>query len=949
MAAADQILHVQDFYQRIEDIVDSPLQVPEAFASATDSDPVVQRHAALFEKLQSFFDVLEAGYDQFLDQQYNIDYCTSRLVGSAFCRDHREEAATCIVDLAARTKSLTGMLVSYDVILAYGALYPAIFRSLQGGVGGSARDKITKLVHQIWAGHYAATAEATLSRLAPQQHQLGASGHEGDFLGGPGWGGASFDPSEGSQETDTGNPVAARMLQRLPGVSSANASSSYPNGSDAARTRLHQIRLRDKAVRMLYEISRVQKLEAADMRAVDLNFVSHLFDLVEDTRHHEDEGFNYQLIKLIAALNEQFMVSTISQPPSSAELPASSLKPSTNLVMGILRSRLHVTKTFGENLIFMLNRASSHSAEDVCMQLLVLKLLYLLFTTQETAHYFYTNDLKVLVDVFIRELTDLPEDSESLRHTYLRVLHPLLINTQLCSHAYKRPQIRRLLRAMVTDSLYRGEVSPTTRRLVQRCLGAEWCVELDRLDGEMTSNSSLGHAATRATSGPLHSFAMQTVGGDETTSPHPVTTDITLEGMPMATAPAALTSHPEISSLKATQTRGGPINCKPSPSKNTAANLDLGESAVAASVGGFATHALLDAPRFRSMSARSAPTTPPPPFGDTNGSAELIPLETEAEDEAAMALADGKSTLDHESSPSWQSQIASEQIDSPKPGTQSAIVKPSSSNALATQQRPIARRSSLDAFDRASKKTASRRPPPPAPAYGARQAGMPRNLWSSSSTNVGVSDPTGHDQLSTLQYLSNQAEGSIVQTEEDTSAGQPIKVVRTPSVSAGVQRAETPSGYSPDVDDERLTRSLGNIALGESTEQRTKQHSGTSSPAEQESVLSGGGKLRRRPPAPPMSASISSANSQSVDHRDASARLTNSPESANRRRGSFAGTASPEASSQRRAMLTTHSELQLRHPDVVDNDSRAGTPSSSSSARRRPPPPPVNRATKVSR
>lgn len=49
------------------------------------------------------------------------------------------------------------------------------------------------------------------------------------------------------------------------------------------------------------------------------------------------------------------------------------------------------------------------------MQLLVLKILYVLFTTKGTSEYFYTNDLRVLVDVFLRELVDLDEESESVR------------------------------------------------------------------------------------------------------------------------------------------------------------------------------------------------------------------------------------------------------------------------------------------------------------------------------------------------------------------------------------------------------------------------------------------------------------------------------------------------------------------------------------------------------
>ena len=51
------------------------------------------------------------------------------------------------------------------------------------------------------------------------------------------------------------------------------------------------------------------------------------------------------------------------------------------------------------------------------MQLLVLKMLYILFNTKGLSEYFYTNDLRVLVDVFLREIVDLDEESESVRHS----------------------------------------------------------------------------------------------------------------------------------------------------------------------------------------------------------------------------------------------------------------------------------------------------------------------------------------------------------------------------------------------------------------------------------------------------------------------------------------------------------------------------------------------------
>ena len=53
------------------------------------------------------------------------------------------------------------------------------------------------------------------------------------------------------------------------------------------------------------------------------------------------------------------------------------------------------------------------------MQLLILKILYLLFTTPGTQEYFYTNDLRVLLDVFIRELVDLPDEAETVSRTQI--------------------------------------------------------------------------------------------------------------------------------------------------------------------------------------------------------------------------------------------------------------------------------------------------------------------------------------------------------------------------------------------------------------------------------------------------------------------------------------------------------------------------------------------------
>lgn len=54
------------------------------------------------------------------------------------------------------------------------------------------------------------------------------------------------------------------------------------------------------------------------------------------------------------------------------------------------------------------------SDEDLCVQLLILKMLYLLFTTPGAQEYFYTNDLRVLIDVFVRALNNLSDENESV-------------------------------------------------------------------------------------------------------------------------------------------------------------------------------------------------------------------------------------------------------------------------------------------------------------------------------------------------------------------------------------------------------------------------------------------------------------------------------------------------------------------------------------------------------
>jgi hypothetical protein len=155
---------------------------------------------------------------------------------------------------------------------------------------------------------------------------------------------------------------------------------------------------------------------------------------------------------------------------------ASPNAPLTNRIVKCLSLHGPSFRTFGENIILLLNRETETS-----LQLLILKLLYLLFTTKATYEYFYTNDLRVLLDVIIRNLMDLPDEKNSLRHTYLRVLYPLLAHTQLSQPPhYKRDEILRALGILRgSHNAHFAPADETTLRLVQRVSKVPWLEEFD--------------------------------------------------------------------------------------------------------------------------------------------------------------------------------------------------------------------------------------------------------------------------------------------------------------------------------------------------------------------------------------------------------------------------------------------------------------------------------------
>jgi hypothetical protein len=174
----------------------------------------------------------------------------------------------------------------------------------------------------------------------------------------------------------------------------------------------------------------------------------------------------------------------------------------------------------------------NHNLDETSLQLLTLKILYLLFTTRTTYEYFYTNDLRVLVDILIRNLLDLPEDASALRHTYLRVLYPLLAHTQLrYPPQYKREEIRKLLAVLRRGQVsevdvgsptnanwqHFEEVDETTARLIQRCQKVPWLTNPD----EETIPQSESPTSEDRSSAPTSPTSSTRVGNSPPAVPAP--------------------------------------------------------------------------------------------------------------------------------------------------------------------------------------------------------------------------------------------------------------------------------------------------------------------------------------------------------------------------------------------------------------------------------------------
>lgn len=123
-----------------------------------------------------------------------------------------------------------------------------------------------------------------------------------------------------------------------------------------------------------------------------------------------------------------------------------------SFIIRALRTRSSA-KALTEKLLLMVNREEDsvhmfdHSPKNPNPSL---KLLRDMLQSSDTAQLFYTNDVKVLLDILARNITDLTSEDER-RNMYLRICLEVIRNTPYSEHQHRRCDLQHCFQRIVHD------------------------------------------------------------------------------------------------------------------------------------------------------------------------------------------------------------------------------------------------------------------------------------------------------------------------------------------------------------------------------------------------------------------------------------------------------------------------------------------------------------------
>ncbi|XP_078727423.1 NCK-interacting protein with SH3 domain isoform X2 [Lampetra fluviatilis] len=132
--------------------------------------------------------------------------------------------------------------------------------------------------------------------------------------------------------------------------------------------------------------------------------------------------------------------------------------PSSNVIMETLARRLNI-KTFSEKLLLLLNRGEDpvdmfeHAPRPPHS---VLKFLQDMFCERETAAIFYHTDMLVMIDIIVRQLSDLSA-GDKMRMEYLSLMLAIMRSTDYVQHSHRGGDLRACFRRIAAEEGGEGD------------------------------------------------------------------------------------------------------------------------------------------------------------------------------------------------------------------------------------------------------------------------------------------------------------------------------------------------------------------------------------------------------------------------------------------------------------------------------------------------------------
>ncbi|KAF6727419.1 NCK-interacting protein with SH3 domain [Oryzias melastigma] len=215
-------------------------------------------------------------------------------------------------------------------------------------------------------------------------------------------------------------------------------------------------------------------------------------DLQTDTQEHQKMCYSALVLTMVLSMGEQvpyrhyehlnaefirFVLSVVEDGlPSdpTEQLPDIFLNlllafnlhhtvPSSNVLMQELNQKN--VKVLTEKVLLLLNRGD----DPVCMfkhtppaPHAVLKFLQDVFASPETANIFYRTDMMVMIDIAVRQISDL-SPGDKLRMEYLSLMHSIIRSTDYLEHQHRLPDLQASLQRILTEEEDPGEDEGSAR------------------------------------------------------------------------------------------------------------------------------------------------------------------------------------------------------------------------------------------------------------------------------------------------------------------------------------------------------------------------------------------------------------------------------------------------------------------------------------------------------